>query len=78
MSDNYPLYPNLSEQAEQEAQELMNTFREKFKKVAHDTIEDSLSELYCDITPYIQSDSWTNFRNQIMDGFRNYNNRKIY
>ena len=73
MSNEYPLYPTLSKEGEQEAQIIMNGFRNKLIKIA----EETLSVLYVDVAEYIQSDSWGNFRNHIMDGFKDYNNRKI-
>ena len=66
-------YPELTEAAQKEAQILIEKFKEKLKFAADETI----SEFYCNMMPFIESDSWTNFRNSIMDGFRNYNNRKI-
>jgi hypothetical protein len=69
----YPLYPELSEEGKKEAQGWLDKFREKMKKVCDET----LSEVYCNVLDYIESDSWSNFRNEIMDGFRNYNNGKI-
>lgn len=69
----FPLYPNLTEAGEEEAQKLLDRFKEQMKKIATEVIGD----LYCDVALYIESDSWTNFRNEIMDGYRNYNNRKI-
>jgi len=77
MSKEFPLYPELSEQAQIEAQELMSRFTTGVKKVIQSTVEDVVSEFYTNILPYIESDSWTNFRNEIMDGFKNYDNRKI-
>lgn len=73
MSEKYPLYPKLPEAGEEEAQQLINCFKEKLKAAADEVIGD----LYCDVANYIESDSWTNFGNQIMAGFKNYNNRKI-
>jgi len=73
MSEKYPLYPTLSEQGNKDAQALMDAFKEKLKIVAEEVIGD----FYCDVAIYIESDSWTNFRNELMDGFRNYDNRKI-
>jgi len=72
-ADEYPLFPELSEAAREEAVQLIESFKEKLKKVA----EEIIGDLYCDILPYIESDSWTNFRNDLLDGFLNYNNRKI-
>lgn len=73
MNEQYPLYPLLSEEAKKQAQELMNQFKEKMLKVC----EETLLDLYCDVSCYIESDHWTNYRNEILDGFRNYNNSKI-
>jgi len=70
---DFPLYPRLSKAGEEEAQLLIDNFKKKIAKVAEETIE----SLYCDIAPHIESDSWGNFRNEIMDGYRNYDNRKI-
>ena len=70
---NYPLYPELSEEGQKEAVQLIESFKSQLKKAAEETIE----SLYVDIMDYIESDSWNNFRNQIMSGFRNYDNRKI-
>lgn len=69
----YPLYPELSEEGKKESELLVEKFKEKLKKVAEEAIEG----FYCDMIHDIESDSWQNFRNQIMDGFKNYNNRKI-
>lgn len=73
MSEEYPLYPELSEEGKKEAQQLISGFKELLKKAA----EEVISTLYTDVVEYIETDSWRNFRNQIMDGFQNYNNRKI-
>jgi len=73
MSTEYPLYPELSEEAKKEAQALFDNFKMQMKKICDET----LGDLYVDVANYIKSDSWGNFRNELMDGFRNYNNRKI-
>lgn len=73
MSERYPFFPELPEAAKEEAQKLIESFKEELSKVANDTI----SHFYTDITPFIESDHWRNFRTQIMDGFRNYHNGKI-
>lgn len=69
----YPLYPSLPQAAQNEAQDLIECFKKRLSEAA----EDAISKLHTDIIPYIESDSWTNFRSQIMDGMRNYDNRKI-
>jgi len=73
ISDEYTLYPKLSEEAQKEAEALFVDFKNKMEKIAKEV----LSELYTDIALYIESDSWTNFRNELLDGLQNYNNRKI-
>jgi hypothetical protein len=73
MSKEYPLFPQLNEEAQKEAQDLIDKFKGLMKKAA----DDVLSELYCDVACYIESDTWTNFRNELMDGFKNYDNKKI-
>jgi len=73
MSNEYPLYPDLKEEAAEEAQQIMNSFKEKMLKLCKET----LSEIYCDVVMYIESDSWTNFRTQLMNGFAEYGNRKL-
>ena len=73
MSDEYPLYPKLSPEAKEEAQALMDSFKEKMLNLCQET----LGQLYCDVSAYIQSDHWTNYRNDLLDGLRNYGNRKV-
>ena len=72
MSD-FPLYPELPEDGQEEAQKLIDKFKDDMKKAAEQVIGD----LYCDVAVHIESDSWTNYRNQLMDGLKNYSNRKI-
>jgi hypothetical protein len=74
---NFPLYPELSEEGKKEAQELLDNFTTRIKKILTDEVENVVGEYYADILPHIESDSWTNFRNEVMDGYKNYNNRKI-
>lgn len=69
----YPLYPKLAPAGQEEAQELINVFRDKLKSIA----EEVIGNLYSDITPHIESDSWLNYRNAMMDGFLNYRNRHV-
>lgn len=71
--NQFPLYPELSPEGCEIAQELINKFKNQLKKVADEVIGD----LYVDVPAYIESDSWNNFRNQLMAGFKNYGNRKI-
>ena len=71
MSDEYPLYPELTEQGKKEAQRIMDSFKPMITKL----VEDILSDLYADVVYHVESDSWTNYRNALMDGFKGYSNR---
>jgi hypothetical protein len=73
MNNEYPLYPTLTEEGAKEAQMILDAFKERMAKVA----KEALNDMYTDVIGYIESDSWTNFRNQMMEGFKDYNNRKI-
>lgn len=73
MSDKYPLYPDLKDPGPEEAQKIIDAFKEKLKKIA----EEAIGELYTDVPIYIESDSWTNFRNELLAGLCNYNNAKL-
>ena len=73
MENEYPLFPRLSEAGAKEAQQLIDKFKEKLKSAA----DEVLSEMYCEVIHDIESDSWCNFRNDLLDGFKNYDNRKI-
>jgi len=73
MSDKFPLYPELPEAGAEEAQRLVEKFKGQLKQAA----EEVLGQLYCDVAVHIESDSWTNFRNVLLEGFRNYSNRHI-
>ncbi len=75
--NEYPFYPELNEQGNKEAQELMDKFKVSAKKVLDNLLDDYLGSVYVDLLPSIESDSWSNYRNTIMDGFKNYNNRHI-
>ena len=67
------LYPELPEQAKKATQEIMDKFKIEMLKIS----EQALGELYCDVAVYVEEDSWTNFRNELLDGFCDYNNHKI-
>lgn len=68
-----PLFPELPEAGEQEALVLI----EKFKKNLKIAADDAIGELYSEMVCHIESDAWSNFRLQLLDGFKNYDNRKI-
>ena len=73
MSNEYPFYPTLNEPGEQDATERINRFVEQLKSAAQEAIDN----FYCEDLPHIESDSWQNFRNQIVAGFQNYGNSKV-
>jgi len=66
-----PFYPALPEEAQKEAMTLLGNFKDKIQKIAEEVIGD----LYIKVMPYIESDTWNNFRNEIMGGFQDYNNK---
>ncbi len=72
MSEEYPLYPELSEQGKEEAQRIMDSFKPQLRKL----LDDVLGDLYTDVSYYIESDHWTNYRNALMDGFKGYTHGK--
>ena len=77
MSTEYPLYPQLSETGKVEAQKVIDKFKADLIESQNNAIEKAMSDFYCDVLPFIESDSWSNFRNQVMAGYKNYNNRTI-
>ena len=72
MSEEYPLYPELTEQGKEEAQKIMDSFKPRLKKL----MDEVLSDLYTDVSYYVDSDHWTNYRNALMDGFKGYGGGK--
>lgn len=50
---------------EKEAEQLIESFREKIKKAA----DEVLSKAYVDYVPHIESDAWLNFRNEVRHEF---------
>lgn len=75
MENEYPFYPELTEAGKIEAQKLINKFKEDAKKALDNLLDDYLNNVYCDIVPEIESDSWSNYRITIMDAFKDYNNK---
>lgn len=59
-------YPRLTPEGEAEAQRIMDVFRRKMRAIS----DDVLGDLYTDVAQYIESDSWTNFRNHFISSFR--------
>ena len=73
MSKEYPLYPELPEEGKKASQKLIDEFKTEMGKVANEII----GNFYCDVAVYVEEDSWTNYRNEIMDGMCNYDNKLI-
>ena len=74
MTTNNPFYPDLSEQGQQEAMKVIETFKAELKKAAEEVID----KLYYNIPDFIESDSWGNYRNSIMQGMCDYGNKEKY
>ena len=72
MSEEYPLFPTLTEEGKEEAQKVMDDFKPQLLKM----MEEVMRDLYCDVSYYIESDHWTNYRNDLMDGFKGYTQGK--
>lgn len=72
MSEEYPLYPELTDQGKEEAQKIMDSFKPKLMELMNEVMGD----LYTDVSYYIDSDHWTNYRNALMDGFLGYGGGK--
>jgi len=61
-------YEGLSEPGVKEAEKIIEAFKEKLSIAA----EQAISDLYINIGEYIESDSWTNYQNYLMDGLKGY------
>ena len=72
MSEEYPLFPQLTKQGEEEAQKIMDAFKPRLEKL----MEEVMSDLYTDVSYYVESDHWSNYRNALMDGFKGYTGGK--
>lgn len=67
------MYPELPLPAQEEAQQLMDKFKDNMLEICDNTLD----KLYCDVTAYIESDHWNNFRNELLNGLKDYGNAKI-
>jgi hypothetical protein len=63
----------LPEEGQAEAMKLIEGFKTTLAKA----VEEVLGSLYVEVMPYIESDSWANFRNHVVEGLRDYPNAKI-
>ena len=50
---------------------------DRFKKKLAGICEDVMGDLYVNIIPYIESDSWCNFRNQVVSELQGYSKVKL-
>jgi gas vesicle protein len=66
--DKYPLYPSLTPEGAAEAQAIMDSFKPRITKM----IEEVLDKLYVDVSMYVESDHWANYKTQLLDGFKGY------
>lgn len=75
MSEEYPLYPKLTEAGEEEAQQIMDNFKPRILSL----VDELLGDLYADVSMHIESDHWANYRIQLMDGLKGYRKgRKVH
>lgn len=72
MSEDYPLCPELTEQGKKEAQRIMDSFKPVITKLVTEAVEAVMSDLYCNVSFYVESDHWENYRLTLLDGFKNY------
>ena len=70
--NQYSIHPELTEEAAIAAQNLIERFKRQLKKDAENTIDEVLGRYYSDLVFWIESDSWSNFRSQIVDAICNY------
>lgn len=76
MTDENKMYPILTEEGEQEAVKLLERFKKQMKEVIDEVGNKCISDFYANILPYIESDSWENYRNNICDAVEDYHNFK--
>lgn len=65
---NKDLFPELSEVGKEEALKLIESFKTAITKAS----EDAIGILYTDVLPWVESDSWTNMRNQLLQALCGY------
>ena len=76
ISNEYPLFPELTEQGKQEAQDLIIKFQKILKEKAEEIMSSISSDFYTDIINEVESDHWINYRTKLLNGLCNYSNKK--
>jgi len=71
----YPLYPELTEQGNQQAQDLMNKFEKTLKESATQIMSNITTDFYCDILNEVEGDQWTNYRTKMVNALCDYKNK---
>ena len=74
--NEYPFYPELTEEGKEQAQKLMIEFEKALKEKAIKIIEDFSTNFYFNVLNEIESDHWTNYRTKILTGLCNYTDNK--
>lgn len=74
--ENQEFYPELTEEGKLIAQEIMTSFENKLKARAVELMQEMATDFYCNALQHIESDSWVNFRTQIVNAICDYSNRE--
>ncbi len=71
-------YPELNKEGQDAAQEAIDRVREGMKKACLNVIEEEISYIYTDIAKYVESDSWDNFRQSVIQFVSGYTGLSEY
>jgi hypothetical protein len=77
MSDKFPLYPHLGLDGQTQAEEVAEAFLLDFKERCKGMLDELMGEFEYKIATFIETDSWENFRAELVQGICNYNNREL-
>ena len=73
--NKYPLFPELTEEGKQQAQNLMIRFESILKETATKIMSEITTDFYCDILHEIESDHWMNYRTKMVNALCDYENK---